>query len=284
MLFEFGQGEILESTKIGFIGAGNMANSLIRGLLAKGSKAENIWASDLDDSKLQLLAKDCGVQAGSNADIANNASVIVLAVKPQGLKNVCLALAKDLGEREVLLVSIAAGITTAHLEDWLGESAAIVRCMPNTPALVGMGASGLYANARVTAQQKQLAQEIISAVGFVSWVDADSDIDIVTAVSGSGPAYFFLFMEAMQATAKEMGLNENLARALTYHTAAGAAALAQHSEQDIATLRNNVTSPGGTTEQAIQQFQEGNLHGLVAKAMQAAKNRSEELAKEIDST
>lgn len=279
-----GQGEILKSTEIGFIGAGNMANSLIRGLIAKDSKPENIWASDLDESKLMLLAKDCGIRTGSNADIAKSADVIVLAVKPQVMKDVCVALATDLGDRQVLLISIAAGITTSHLENWFGESAAIVRCMPNTPALVGMGASGLFANARVSAQQKLLAQEVVSAVGFATWVDADSDIDIVTAISGSGPAYFFLFIEAMQATAKEMGLSEDLARALTYHTAAGAAALAQHSEDDIATLRRKVTSPGGTTEQAILQFEEGDLRGLVAKALHAARTRSVELAAETDST
>jgi pyrroline-5-carboxylate reductase len=274
----------LKSTIIGFIGAGNMANGLIHGLIAKGTKSENIWASDLDDSKLQLLAQDCGIQTGSNTDIARSASVIVLAVKPQVMRDACKALAADIGDRKVLLVSIAAGITTSHLEGWFGESAAIVRCMPNTPALVGMGASGLFASTKVTEEQKQLAQEIISTVGFATWVDADSDIDIVTAISGSGPAYFFLFMEAMQATAKEMGLSEDLARALTYHTAAGAAALAQYSEDDIATLRRNVTSPGGTTEQAILQFEDGDLRGLVTKALKAARTRSAELAEEIDRT
>ena len=278
------QGEILKSTTIGFIGAGNMANGLIRGLIAKGTRPENIWASDFDESKLKLLSQDCGICTGNNSDIASNANVIVLAVKPQVMRDVCKALAADLDRRGALLVSIAAGITTAHLESWFGESAAIVRCMPNTPALVGMGASGLFANARVTEEQKLLAQGIISTVGFATWVDADSDIDIVTAVSGSGPAYFFLFMEAMQATAKEMGLSEDLARALTYHTAAGAAALAQYSEDDIATLRRNVTSPGGTTEQAILQFEDGDLRGLVAKALKAARTRSVELAEETDST
>ena len=274
----------MKSTTIGFIGAGNMANGLIRGLIAKGTKPENIWASDLDDSKLKLLAQDCGIQTGSNTDLARSASLIVLAVKPQVMRDACKALAADIGGRKVLLVSIAAGITTSHLESWFGESAAIVRCMPNTPALVGMGASGLFANAKVTEEQKQLAQEVISTVGFATWVDADSDIDIVTAISGSGPAYFFLFMEAMQATAKEMGLSEDLARALTYRTAAGAAALAQYSEDDIATLRRNVTSPGGTTEQAILQFEDGDLRGLVAKALKAARTRSAELAEETDRT
>lgn len=274
----------MKSTKIGFIGAGNMANGLIRGLITKDTRPENIWASDPDNNKLQKLAQECGIQSASNKDIAKNAEVIVLAVKPQEMRNVCITLADDLIDSEVLLISIAAGITTAHLESWFGESTAIVRCMPNTPALIGMGASGLFANATVTKEQKLLAQNVISAVGFATWVDADTDIDIITAVSGSGPAYFFLFMEAMQATAKEMGLDEDLARTLTYHTAAGAAALAQHSADDIATLRRNVTSPGGTTEQAILQLESGDLRGLVAKALKAARARSIELSKEAGST
>lgn len=274
----------MKSIKIGFIGAGNMANSLIRGMIARGTRAEDISAADPDGSKLEQLSGECGVRGGSNAEIAADADVLVLAVKPQVMRDVCLALATDLQGRAPLVVSIAAGITTAHLEGWLGDSTAIVRCMPNTPALVGKGASGLYANARVSAPQRQIAEEILSAVGYVTWVANDSDIDIVTAVSGSGPAYFFLFMEAMQASAVEMGLSEDLARQLTYHTAAGAAALAQSSTDDIATLRARVTSPGGTTEQAILRFEEGDLRGLVAKALQAARTRSVELAEETDNT
>lgn len=274
----------MKRTKIGFIGAGNMANSLIRGLIAKGSAPSDIWAADLDAGKLELLAQQCGIYTGDNAEIAAKADLIVLAVKPQVMKQVCQGLAADLNGRAPLLISIAAGITSAQLQSWLGESAAIVRCMPNTPALVGLGASGLFANAQVSAEQRELAQQCISAVGFATWVEQDADIDIVTAVSGSGPAYFFLFMEAMQASAIEMGLSEELARDLTYHTAAGAAALAQFSEDDTATLRRNVTSPGGTTEKAIQQFEDGDLRGLVAKALKAARTRSIELAEETDNT
>ena len=261
-----------------------MANSLIRGLIAKGADAQDIWAADLDSDKLNLLAKDCGIRIGSNADVAAEADVIVLAVKPQVMRDACLTLADDLKGRNALLISIAAGITSKHLENWLGEASAIVRCMPNTPALVGMGASGLFANANVSSVQRELAEDVVNAVGFASWVANDSDIDIVTAVSGSGPAYFFLFMEAMQATAVEMGLDEELARELTYHTAAGAAALAQSSSDDIATLRRNVTSPGGTTEQAILQFENLGLRGLVSKALEAARTRSVELAEETDNT
>ena len=261
-----------------------MANSLIRGLIAKGTAAEHLWAADLDTDKLGLLARDCGIHTGGNSEIAAKADVIVLAVKPQVMRDACRTLAADLDGRRPLVISIAAGITTAHLENWLGEDTAIVRCMPNTPALVGMGASGLFANSKVSSEQRQLAEDVMSAVGFVSWVTQDSDIDIVTAVSGSGPAYFFLFMEAMQASAVEMGLSEELARELTYHTAAGAAALARSSADDIATLRRKVTSPGGTTEQAILQFENGDLRGLVSAALNAARTRSVELAEETDNT
>lgn len=274
----------MDSTTIGFIGAGNMANSLIRGLIAKDSPADSIWASDLDTAKLDSLQAECGIRIGSSAEIAAQAEVIVLAVKPQVMPQVCQTLAKDLAGKPVLLISIAAGITAAHLQSWFGQDAAIVRCMPNTPALVGMGATGLFATSSVSSEQKLLAETVLSAVGFIARVTKEADIDSVTAVSGSGPAYFFLFMEAMQDTAKKMGLSDELARELTYHTAAGAAALAQHSTEDIATLRHNVTSPGGTTEQAIRQFENNGLRELVEKALQSARKRSVELAAETDNT
>lgn len=272
----------MDSTKIGFIGAGNMANSLIRGLLAKGIPADSILAMDIDDSKLQQLKQECGIRPASNAEIAAIADVIVLAVKPQFMQDACEALAATLNGRSPLLISVAAGITISHLKKWLARPCAIVRCMPNTPALVGKGASGLFASPEVTDSQKVLAEDIISAVGFSAWVNEETDIDIVTAVSGSGPAYFFLFMEAMQNAATEMGLGKELARELTYYTAAGAAELALRSEDDTAELRRKVTSPGGTTEQAIRQFEEGGLRELVSKALLSARERSIELAEAAD--
>lgn len=272
----------MDSTTIGFIGAGNMANSLIRGLLAKGVPAGSIWAMDIDDSKVRHLNQECGIRPASSAEIASNADVIVLAVKPQFMRSACETLAGNLNNRSPLLISIAAGITSSHLQKWLAIDCAIVRCMPNTPALVGKGASGLFANPKVSDSQRLLAEDIISAVGFSAWVDKETDIDIVTAVSGSGPAYFFLFMEAMQNAAQEMGLGEALARDLTYHTAAGAAELALQSTDDIAELRRKVTSPGGTTEQAINRFEEGGLRELVGKALLSAQERSIELAEAAD--
>ena len=180
-----------------------------------------------------------------------------------------------------LIVSIAAGITTGLLQNWLGCQHAIVRCMPNTPALIGEGISGLFANANVSGRQKELAEMLMRAVGTCIWVDDESDIDTVTAVSGSGPAYFFLFIEAMRDTAREMGLSDETANALVYQTAAGAAELAISSEEDISELRRKVTSPGGTTERALNMFEEGKLKELVERALQAARDRSIELANEF---
>lgn len=271
----------MESTRIGFIGAGNMANSLIRGLLAKGANSANIWAADVDERKLELLRTTCHIQIATSAEIASTVDVIVLAVKPQVMKAVCVDLAKSLESRKVLLISIAAGITLGHMERWFGANSAIVRCMPNTPALVGKGATGLFANRQVTQAQHKLAGDILASVGLSLWVPNEADIDSVTALSGSGPAYFFLFMEAMQAAGKEMGLHPELARKLTYQTALGAAELALRSSEETADLRRNVTSPGGTTEQAIKQFTDGGLQQLVSKAVHAAQKRSVELAAEF---
>lgn len=265
---------------IGFVGAGNMANSLIRGMLASGANPELLWAADINAEKLTELAEDYKIQKKSAAEIARGADVVVLAVKPQVMKMVCQSLAPDL-QAESLVISIAAGVTASHLENWLGGAPAIVRCMPNTPALVGKGTSGLFANAAVSTEQRQLATDIIAAVGVTLWVEQENLIDAVTAVSGSGPAYFFLFMEAMEATAQELGLSADAARLLTLNTALGAAELALGSSDSTAELRRKVTSPGGTTEQAINRFEAGDLRTLVDTAMNAARIRSEELAKEL---
>lgn len=269
----------METATIGFIGAGNMASSLIRGLIAKGANPNSLFAADTDSEKLQQLHQDCGIQIGSNQILAESVDVLVLAVKPQIMKSVCMEL--DLAGNSPLVVSIAAGIPIANIANWLGDSVAIARCMPNTPALVGRGASGLYANAHVSAKQKQLAQSLMEAVGIAVWVDSEQAIDAVTALSGSGPAYYFLFLEAMQAAAKELGLSESVAEQLSLQTALGAAELAVSSDDDVAELRRKVTSPGGTTEQALQVFESGGLRELVREALAAADKRSQELAQEF---
>lgn len=269
----------LKNISIGFIGAGNMAVSLIKGLLSTGINPTNLWAADIDQEKLERLAADSKVNTTRSEDFAATIDVLVLAVKPQAMKNVCLQLTNEINGSKPLIISIAAGITTDNLAAWLGADSSIVRCMPNTPALIGKGASALFANSAVSDSQKQIAQEVMEAVGISVWVPAEADIDSVTAVSGSGPAYFFLFIEAIQKAAVDLGLSEELARQLSYHTALGAAELAIGSDDDIETLRKNVTSPGGTTEKAILAFENGGLRELVADAVQAAQRRSIELGK-----
>ena len=261
---------------IGFIGAGNMASSIIRGLIKSGKAPATILVKDIDKVKLEYLADETGIKPSSVNDIRTIADAVVLAVKPQLMKPVCLEIkAFDLSK---LLVSVAAGVKIAQLEDWLDKPAALVRCMPNTPALIGQGASGLFANEFTSEQQKELAQYIMDSVGLTVWLKREDDIDTVTALSGSGPAYFFLFMEAMQEFAQEFGLEQEVAETLICQTAVGASELARQSEDSTIELRKKVTSPGGTTERAIRKFENGNLKGLVREALITARNRSIELS------
>lgn len=271
--------------RIAFIGAGNMAASLIGGLRAQGVPAERIRASDPGAEQRAKISAEHGIFiCADNAEAVAGADVIVLAVKPQVMKSVCQALAPHLTEGQ-LIVSIAAGIPCDSLERWLGEQAAavpaIVRCMPNTPALLGQGVSGLYATARVSAEQRQQAEQLLSAVGVALWLDDEQEIDAVTAVSGSGPAYFFLLIEAMTAAGEQLGLPRETAAQLTLQTALGAARMALESEVDAAELRRRVTSPNGTTEAAIKSFQAGGFEALVHQALNAAATRSAELAEQL---
>lgn len=258
-----------------------MASSLIRGLIAGGLKPGKISTSDLEPGKLRQLAAECGIQTADSATVAAQADILVLAVKPQAMQAACEQIANVLPRRPALVVSIAAGITLGHLRAWLGASVPLVRCMPNTPALVGKGATALYAADTVTPAQKTLAEAVLAAVGLTVWLESEQQIDAVTALSGSGPAYFFLLMECMQDAAQELGLSREIARQLVYQTALGAAALAQSSSVDSAEFRRQVTSPGGTTERAIAEFEAGGFRTLVNKALLAASNRSRELADEL---
>lgn len=266
---------------ITFIGAGNMASSIIGGLVAQGYAANAITASDPNEAALSALKQQFGIQTEADNSLAcARADIVVLAVKPQILKTVALGI-KDAIQNQALVISIAAGISSDSLSQWLGATTAIVRCMPNTPALVGQGATGLYANEYVSSSQKQGAEELLNAVGSSIWLDAEALIDSVTAVSGSGPAYFFLFMEAMVEAGIKQGLSAEQARQLTLQTAAGAATLAQQSDVDIAELRRRVTSPGGTTEQAILSFETAGLRKVVDDAMVACAERSKAMAAEM---
>ncbi|WP_348758805.1 pyrroline-5-carboxylate reductase [Candidatus Methylocalor cossyra] len=269
---------------LGFIGGGNMAGSLIGGLIADGYAPADIWVSDPDPAKLKELASRFGVHTDpDNERVAEQADILILAVKPQILQAVAAAMADRVQRRRPLVISIAAGITESALERWLGGSLAIVRCMPNTPALVKTGATALHANPRTTAEHRNQAEAILRAVGLTVWVDQEAALDAVTALSGSGPAYFFLVMEAMEAAAVELGLERATARLLTQQTALGAARIAIESEEPPAALRERVTSPGGTTERAILAFERGDLRGLVKTAMRAAAERAAELSAQLGS-
>ncbi|KJH76380.1 pyrroline-5-carboxylate reductase [Pseudomonas sp. ES3-33] len=270
----------MSKTRIAFIGAGNMAASLIGGLRAKGLEAELIRASDPGAETRSKVAAEHGIAVfADNAEAIKDAEVVVLAVKPQAMKAVCEALRPNLKPNQ-LVVSIAAGITCASMNNWLGAQP-IVRCMPNTPALLRQGVSGLFATAEVSAEQRQQAEELLSAVGIALWLDEEQQLDAVTAVSGSGPAYFFLLIEAMTAAGVKLGLPADIAAQLTVQTALGAAHMAVASDVDAAELRRRVTSPAGTTEAAIKSFQAGGFEALVEKALGAAAHRSAEMAEQL---
>ena len=272
----------MKTKTIGFIGGGNMATSLISGLIASGHSPQQIWVSDTAPATLQAHADRLHVNvSASNAAVVNEAEVIVLAVKPQILRDVALEIAPHLKQTNALVVSIAAGISQQSLSAWLGNEVAIVRCMPNTPALVQTGATALHANANVDDEQKDLAENILRAVGLALWVDDEAQLDAATAVSGSGPAYFFLLMEAMEKAALELGLDEHSARLLIQQTALGAAKIALESSESSAQLRARVTSPGGTTQQAIETFTQNGFVELVSKALHAARDRSIEMSKQL---
>ncbi len=272
----------MTSPRIAFIGAGNMAASLIGGLRAKGVAADAIRASDPGAEQRAKISAEHGIQTfAQNADALAGADVVVLSVKPQVMQAVCQDLTPQLAHGP-LIVSIAAGISCASLQRWLGpRPQAIVRCMPNTPALLRQGVSGLFANAQVSDTQKQQAEQLLSAVGIALWLEEERLIDAVTAVSGSGPAYFFLLIEAMTAAGQQLGLPRETAAQLTMQTALGAARMACESDVDAAELRRRVTSPNGTTEAAIKAFQAGGFEQLVQQALNAAAQRSAELAEQL---
>jgi len=275
----------MKTNKIGFIGGGNMASSLISGLIASGHAPEQIWVSDINPDTLSGLKHDLNVNtSANNEDVINAVDVVVLAVKPQTLSTVAQGIAALIQQKKPLVVSIAAGINQNSLSRWLGADTSIVRCMPNTPALVLTGATALHANAKVTAEQRDLAENILRAVGIALWVADEAELDAVTAVSGSGPAYFFLLMEAMEKVALELGLKQETARLLVQQTALGAAKIALESAESPEQLRKRVTSPGGTTQQAIETFEQGGFTELVSKALHAARDRSIEMSKQMENS
>jgi pyrroline-5-carboxylate reductase len=270
-----------KNLSIAFLGAGNMAGSLIGGLIADGYDPARLSASDVDGEKCRSLRERHGIGACSgNAEAAKGADVVVIAVKPQTVPAVARALAGLPADPARLWISIAAGIQTGSLQEWLGGGVALVRAMPNTPALVGSGATVLFANPRVTPWQREAAESILRAVGLTLWTDREELMDAVTALSGSGPAYFFLIMEALEQAGVRLGLPPQMARVLSVQTAFGAGKMALESTgSGPAELRRQVTSPGGTTERAIATLLEGGLPDLFERALIAARDRSLELSR-----
>ena len=265
---------------IAFIGGGNMATSLIAGLIDEGVPPDTVWVTDVDEARLALLQERYEVRTTGDNDVAvSRAQTVVLAVKPQVMADVVHGIAGSARAGEPLIVSIAAGVTEAKIREGLGYDAAIVRTMPNTPALVRAGATALYANASTATEQRARADAILRAVGLTVWVDDESLIDAVTAVSGSGPAYYFLVMEAMEAAGIKLGLDPDTARKLTLQTALGAARIALEGDEPPGTLRQRVTSPGGTTQAAIESLQASGLEQIFEVALTAARDRSVELGR-----
>ena len=273
----------MNTQKISFIGGGNMAHSLIGGLLQNGVSSNKIRVADINpqppasrDFPIQVLTDNVAAVVG--------ADVVVLAVKPQMMAQICQEIAAKMPSPAPLFISIAAGIRLEALSRWLGESVPIVRVMPNTPALVQSGASALYAADNVSNAQKTLSENILRAVGLTVWLEDEKQMDAVTALSGSGPAYFFLVMEMLQNAAEDLGIKPETARLLTLQTAFGAAKMALESQEDAATLRARVTSKGGTTEQAVNSLLASDFQNSWNKALQAAARRSESMAEELGST
>ena len=262
--------------KLGFIGGGNMAAAMIGGLLQKGFERQEIVVAEPLEERRDWLAQEFAVGIEAHAGAALQAEVLVLAVKPQQMRAALCCLPPLYAEQ--LVVSIAAGVRAGDISRWLGGHAAVIRAMPNTPALVGAGITGLYALPGVSAAQKVRATQLLEAVGSVVWVDTEAQIDAVTAISGSGPAYVFLFIEALEQAAIDLGLPAATARQLSLHTFLGASALAIRDKTTPAELRARVTSKGGTTERGILALQEGGVKYAIGLAARVAAERAQEMA------
>jgi len=265
---------------ITFIGGGNMASALIGGLSRNGWDAERIRVADIDAAARDRVAREFGIAVYEKASAAvANADCIVLAVKPQHLQAAARDLAAHVSGK--LVLSIAAGIRARDIRRWLGGHSRIVRAMPNTPALVLSGITGLYADEDVGAVDRQTAEQVLGVAGATLWVDTEADIDAITAVSGSGPAYVFYFLEALESAARKLGFDDKAARQLALETFSGAVRLAGESSVDFATLRARVTSKGGTTERALGMFEQAQVRAAIERAVQGAAERSREMADEL---
>lgn len=268
----------MEHKKIAFIGAGNMVKAIVSGLIADGYPPQLITATAPSETRRLPLEQQFGIRTtNDNLQAATDADVVVLSVKPQMMTDVCKPL-QSINWSNKLVISIAAGIQSQRFEQMLNSPLNLVRVMPNTPSQLGLGMSGLFAPKQVSEQDKSFASELMQACGKVCWVEKESGINNIIAAAGSAPAYFFLFMEAMQAEAIAQGFDQQTARLLVQQSALGAASMVVNNpETDLATLRENVTSKGGTTAEALRTFNQHQLSDIVAKAMQAAVARAEEM-------
>jgi pyrroline-5-carboxylate reductase len=274
----------LDDKRIGFIGGGNMTMAIAGGLIASGFPRDQLYiAEPLSKQREHLATQLSGITISQdNAAVAAAVDCLVLATKPQVLASVCRDLADTVQQHEPLIVSIAAGVGATDIDNWLGGNLSIIRVMPNQPALLRLGVSGLYANSLAGPAHRELASTIMGAVGKVVWVDTESDIDAVTAISGSGPAYFFLLIDMLIRTATDMGLDATAARELAVQTAVGAAALAAHTSDDMSDLIARVRSPGGTTAAALDRLEEQDVRAIFSSALLAARNRAAQLADEAN--
>jgi pyrroline-5-carboxylate reductase len=264
---------------LAILGGGNMGRALIGGMLRRGTRPEHITVGESSPAAREALSAEFGVQStADNAAAVEPASVIVLAVKPQIAGAVLAPLQPALQRARPVVISIAAGIRLEALESWCGAGVPVVRAMPNRPAFVGAGATGLFAPASLAGAHREVAERVMQAVGEVIWVAAEDDLDVVTALSGSGPAYFFLLAELLTQGAIDLGLEPEAARRLAIATLHGAGQLAHAGDGDLARMRAEVTSKGGTTEAAVKAFEAADLRGSVARALEAAVRRSRELA------
>jgi pyrroline-5-carboxylate reductase len=273
----------IRDIQVRFIGAGNMATSLISGLLNKGFNTGHIKATNPNYNQREYIRKQFNIQVfDDNNEHFGWPDVVVMAVKPQVMKTALTEIRDNIHHVQPLVVSVAAGITTEQMQAWLQQPTAIIRTMPNTPAAIGQGAIGMFANPHVTDTQRQMCEQMMDAMGTSVWVTEETDMDIVTALSGSGPAYFFTFIKAMQTAAEELGLSPENARLLTQQTAVGASLLAERSDLTMAELIEQVTSPQGTTHAALNRFHELNIDDIVKQAVTAACQRSAELSADSD--
>jgi pyrroline-5-carboxylate reductase len=266
-------------TNIAFIGAGNMNSAIISGLIKTGYNANNVMVSNPSPEKRQALAKQLSIhETSDNLVAAKFADYIVLGVKPHLIASVCQQISAEMDVSNKCFISVAAGCSIDTMEKALNQPCSVIRTMPNTPSQIGLGVSGIYPSSHTNTQQKELAEQLMSAVGITKWLDNEGEIDHIIAVTGSAPAYFFLFMEAIEKHAVTLGFTAKESRELVQQTALGAAQMVVNNDIPISDLRKNVTSKGGTTQAALTTFIDGGLEQLVTKAMNSALHRAKEMA------